>query len=236
MNKIRHGMVCTVLLTLLFGMIAATGSCFPVNPAYTDSSGDQGPDPTFCDILDIRFDEEGPYLQFQINFAAPWNESACSLYEVMIYISKDNTTGADMVGDGFLYDYWIFFRTDGWMMLGGENSSNYLDYTVEKQMSYYQLHNNNHTIEMGYRLRTYYNDAGVDKGYLNISARQTIYIKIYAGQQESDWAPDQIDTPIRWDLTGTSDDGIPGFEWILLGLSLSAVLALRLLDKRRLTP
>jgi hypothetical protein len=155
--------------------------------------------------------------------------------EFYAYISVDNATGTDL-GYDLPIDFTIYLNAGSYyppeidLQVEGNSTLN-LEDTVSKGLSYYKLTDNNHTIEFGYKLQTYYNDSGINKGYLNVSLGQTIYLRM-KGQQDSDNAPDMGLPSIRYTVK-TPSGNIPGFNLLFPPLALLTVFALNLLARKK---
>jgi hypothetical protein len=227
MRSKQAGLASFVVLAILCGTLLSSGWCFSTTPTCIDPGGDQESAPGFADILKVWVDNDGTFLRFKLELNGTYDQYYWPYHTA--YISVDNSTGVDYGWDvlidyridvyaGPSYGPTIYFENFG-------NSTNNLDDTIPKAMSYYSLTDNNHTLEFGYRLHTYYNDAGADRGFLNVSIGQTIYLRM-RGDWDSDYAPDEDLPSIRYVVKESG--GIPGFGLLLLTFAMLTVFAIKL--------
>ncbi|MDD1779006.1 MAG: hypothetical protein LUQ65_12645, partial [Candidatus Helarchaeota archaeon] len=196
-------------------------------PTYVDPGGDSLPSST--DVLKVWIGNTATHLQFKFELNGSLDRSIWPLF--FVYISYDNVTGSDY-GWELPTDALIDFEigTDGYpySYFQDYNTTNNLGNIVQVGMLYYKLSNNNHTLELGYKFKTYYGGCG----YLNVSIGQTIYLKLQASQ-DSDYIPDST-LVLRYILTEEAG-GIPGFGLPFLSFAVLAVITVFLLAKKKAT-
>lgn len=232
--------VILIATLLLFGCFPQSSNAFPVSPHYTDDFGDDS-DGSYEDIKYIWVDNNETHLMFKVEVAAPYNDTISSGVYCRIFLSVDNSTG--MLFSDFYADYYIRWlqNNPGWepRFWDEDNTSNRLmTMPLDTGLMYWVQSNNNHTFEIGYRLKSYYNDAGTLRGYLNISLGQTINFKIEMGWT-SDWAPDIGEWNLSYTLkTFSGGDGeppIPGFQLVPLVFGLIVLTVVYFRKKSILT-
>ncbi|HUX98175.1 MAG TPA: hypothetical protein VMV49_01355 [Candidatus Deferrimicrobium sp.] len=228
MNCKKVGLGAFILLALFFGTMVTNGVGFTQTPTYIDTGGDSLPPCT--DILKIWVDNDATFLQFKLELNGSFDQYVWPVYEV--YISIDNSTGSDLGWDlpidcridfeinpiGVVYSFFEDFNND----------TNNLEDPISAELMYYQLSNNNHTLELGYKLQT--SDQG--RGFLNVSIGQTIYLKLQ-GDWDSDLVPN-LNVLIRYVLTEESG-GIPSFGLPFLSLAVLAAVMFFLIAKKKAT-
>jgi len=243
--KKKLGVSAIVLVALFFGMFLVNGFCFTETPTLTDPQGDAIPQ---CDIVSVWIDNDNEYLRFKVEilgwFDATPDEYINTWNGIGIGINVDNETGSDTSEFWQDVDYILWFSTvetpECLYLEDQNNGSN--DAIGHPEVSYFLLSNHNHTVEIGYKLKTYNNDGD---GYLNISIRQTINVVFYAwywillakGEEPplknggyEDWCPYYPDF-IIYTLTGRL---LPLWVWIVIGVSVGGgVTALVLVLLRR---
>ncbi len=178
-------MILTSLI--LLGTINTFANAFPTDPYYTDDFGDDTSG-AFEDIKYIWVDNNETFLMFRIEFAGPFNDTIANGIYCRVFISVDNNTGT--LHADFLSDYSIRLMTlnpDWYPSFNddGNSSNNVIPISSDSGLLYFLQSNNNHTLEIGYKLQSSY----TGKGYLNVSLGQTINLKFEMGWT-SDWAPD----------------------------------------------
>ncbi len=180
-----------IALLLVFEVFPVFTNAFTEQPYYTDDFGDSTLG-SWEDIKYVWIDNNESFIMFKVELAAPFNETVSVGTFLRIYISVDNSTG--YLYDDFMADYYIrYIRAssdwESWFW-DVSNVSNRLQLTPAETGLYYVIRSHNDkVIELGYKMQTYYNDGGADKGYLNISLGQRIFFKVEMGLT-SDWAPD----------------------------------------------
>jgi hypothetical protein len=218
------------LFALFFGTMVTNGASFTQTPTHIDPGGDSLPECT--DILKVWIATDAPFLLVKLELNSSVDQSYFPAY--LVYISIDNSTGVNCGWD-LPIDYYIEIDFD----LNGDIYSNFWDfnngtnshsYPLQAGLMYYRLSNNNHTLEMGYKFQTH-DHAYQGRGFLNVSIRQTIYLKLQA-DLESDYAPDS-NVLIRYVLT--EEGGIPGFDLPLMNLAVLVSVMFYVIAKKKTT-
>ncbi len=216
-------------MSFIGGTTLMTSYGFATTPTLTDAYDDiqYGE----ADIIKIWIDNNATHLMFQIEFNNTFEINPFPGNYLFIYISTDNLTGSDVDTAGFLVDYVLWLRYQGWLDFSDiVNSSNNLPNSNSEGLGYYICKNNNHTLEIGYRLQSY---SASSKGYLNITIGQTIRIR-FKSDLTSDWAPELAQDPVNYVLKEDSKGGIPGFNIPLLSFTLMTIILGFLFYKKRI--
>ena len=226
MNLKKVNMSVFVLFALFFSIFLTSSMGFSQTPIHTDPGGDNSPPCT--DILRLWVDNDANFLRFKFELNGSFDQSVWPVYAISISI--DNSTGNDMGWD-LPIDYRIQFEIFGtgeiWSYFDDwNNPSNSHDDPYGAALEYYSLGDNNHTLEIGYKIKT----ADQGKGFLNVSIGDTIFLKFQA-ELDSDYAPDS-DLLLRYVLTEGSG-GIPGFELPLLSFAVLIVIMYHFLATKK---
>ncbi len=221
--------VCAcVLFALFFGAMETTGVGFTQTPIYIDPGGDSLPE--CSDILKVWIANNATCLQVKLELNGSVNQYLYPFYGVLISI--DNSTGMNLGWDLPMdYSFELFFLATG--ELGSHfsdlnNATNDHFSPLQAGLEYYLLSNNNHTLEMGYKLQTA-DQADQGRGFLNVSIGQTIYLKLQDAFL-SDSAPDSS-LLIRYVLT--EEGGIPGFDLPFLSLAMLVSVMVFVIAKKK---
>ncbi|HUX99664.1 MAG TPA: hypothetical protein VMV49_08930 [Candidatus Deferrimicrobium sp.] len=236
MNQKKVSLSLFVLFALFFGTMVTNGMGFSQTPTYIDPGGDSLPPCT--DILAVWIDNDASYLRFKFELNGSFNQYDWPVY--ITWISIDNSTGLNAASQGapqdfdLPVDYKIYFE----IYATGEvytyltdcnNGSNNHDDPFGAGLLYYNLSNNNHTLEYGYKIQT--GDPETQgKGFLNVSIGQTIYLK-FQGEIDPDLVPDSS-LMIRYTLPEESG-GIPGFTLPFLSFAVFAMITCYFLAKKK---
>lgn len=181
------------------GTYFTSGFAFTITPTETDARGDN----TYqnADILNVWIDNDADFLRIKVEilgfFDATPDEDYNSFNSIAVGITTDNDTGGEVSEFWTPINYILWWVSIWEHPVGLEdvlNSTNSA-YALNDEMGYYILTNSNHTLEFGFKLKTYF--YGI--GYLDLSVGQTINIVFYAEQvilfkdiiiDGGDWCPE----------------------------------------------
>jgi hypothetical protein len=227
--KSKKVVICAcVLFAVFFGTMVTTSLGFTQTPTYIDPGGDSLPECT--DILKVWIANNATCLQVKLELNGSLDQYQWPLY--LVYISIDNSTGVNYGWD-LPIDSYFYVEFGGNGVIYSEftdynNGTNTHGNPFQAGLVYYLLSNNNHTLEMGYKLQTH-DYATQGRGFLNVSLGQTVYLKVQ-GAQDSDYAPD-ASVLIRYVLT--EEGGIPGFDLPFLSLAVLVTVMVYVVAKKK---
>ena len=226
MKTKRIGLLSLLFIGVLFGSLWMNGVGYTTENSITDPAGDHVDEGNYSDILKVWVDNNDTFIMFKIELAGPWNLTMPPSVRILALISVDNATGHDWgIFTNFLYDYRFYFEPHAWGFsvdfLDHANGANDLFNGTQVGMAFYNLTNNNCTVEFGWKINT--NSGG--KGNLPLTRNQQLYLKFYAGI-DSDFAPDIGEEPMGYIVDLPSSGGIPGFELVFVTLLVITIAAL----------
>ncbi len=219
-----------LICLILYGFFIPTALVFSETPTYSDPPGDNGGGPAFEDILQVWVENDEAFIRFKLELNGAFDQMQYPIFYAFISINNET---------GILHSGWNI-RVQYLILLTGTPSSgvaiNFIDYVngsnslptpLQGGLANYTLSYNNFTLEIDYKLRSYYLGAG----FLNLYLGQMIHLR-FQGSSTSDYAPDLDQSLIEYVMKGVENSLLLIFLIIFIPL-IGVALGLIILYRRR---